>query len=74
MILIADPSDLFLPELSPDTFDSKPFPSAVSTAQLSSGNTPVSAAKKLRNKDSSIAITATASVTHWPPLAIRHAS
>lgn len=72
--LTADPSDLFLPELSSDTSASQP--STISTAQLSSGSTPVPAAKKLRRsntKDSSTATTGTASVTHRPPLAIRPA-
>ena len=75
-IVTADPSDLFLPDLSSDTSDSKPSVSAISTAQLSSGSTPVPAAKKLRRsntKDSSTATTATASITHRPPLAIRPA-
>ncbi|KAL3144476.1 hypothetical protein ABBQ32_004216 [Trebouxia sp. C0010 RCD-2024] len=71
---LSDPSDLFLPELSSDTSASQP--STISTAQLSSGSTPVPAAKKLRRsntKDSSTATTGTASVTHRPPLAIRPA-
>ena len=76
-MLSVDPSDLFLPDLSSDTSDSKPAFSAISTAQLSSDSTPVPAAKKLRRsntKDSSTSTTtAAASITHRPPLAIRPA-
>lgn len=75
-MLAVDPSDLYLPDLSSDTSDSKPAFSAISTAQHSSDSTPMPAAKKLRRsntKDSSASTIAAVSITHRPPLAIRPA-
>lgn len=74
----SDPSELFLPDITSDTSDSKPLllHTAASTAHVNSDSTPVPAAKKLRRsstKDSSATTTNTASVTHRPPLAIRPA-
>lgn len=74
----SDPSELFLPDITSDTSDSKPLllQTTASTAHVNSDSTPVPAAKKLRRsstKDSSTTTTHVASVTHRPPLAIRPA-
>ncbi|DBA72452.1 hypothetical protein WJX79_006294 [Trebouxia sp. C0005] len=69
----SDPSELFLPDITSDTSDSKPLllQTTASTAHVDS--TPVPAAKKLRRSSTKDSITTTASVTHRPPLAIRPA-
>ena len=71
----ADPSDLFLPDITSDTSDSKPvLTSTASNVQASVDSTPIPASKKLRRSSHSSNATGTAaSVTHRPPLAIRPA-
>ncbi|DBA90178.1 hypothetical protein WJX77_009214 [Trebouxia sp. C0004] len=74
----SDPSELFLPDITSDTSDSKSLllQTSASTAHVSTDSTPVPAAKKLRRsstKDSSTTTAHTASITHRPRLAIRPA-